>query len=218
MLIIFDCDGVIMDSTILHTQAESLCLEKIGIKISAEEMAERFSGIADKDVFKTLEKENGLKLPENINQRFLDEKISLFKKNLKPMPHMEKTLKNLSNIPYCIASGTSIEMLNFMLSETNLINYFSSNVYSAEMVPRGKPFPDLFLYAAEQMNTPPQTCIVIEDSVAGIKAATASSMKSLGFTGGSHCGPKHNQKLKQAGATITFNNMKDLPQILTELK
>ena len=119
--------------------------------------------------------------------------------------------------PVCVASSSSPERLRCALECVGLYDHFAPHIFSATMVVRGKPAPDLFLFAAEQMQAAPSRCLVIEDSVAGIQAARAAGMAVLGFCGGGHCGPAHAERLARAGAEIVFRDMRRLPHLLPAL-
>jgi beta-phosphoglucomutase-like phosphatase (HAD superfamily) len=121
----------------------------------------------------------------------------------------------LADFPRCVASGTPLPILRMSLRATNLQDQFGENLFTAEMVTRGKPAPDLFLYAAGEMGFAPEDCIVIEDSVPGVQAACAASMRVVAFTGGGHCLPGHAEKL--AGAARIINDMRTLPETIHDV-
>lgn len=217
MLLIFDCDGVIIDSTILHTEAEAECFQNLGITLTQIQLKERFAGVSDADVFRVLETETGIKIPADMRSRLDQEKRALFAKKLKVMPGLQDILEDIRNIPSCVASGSSADMLNYTLTLTNLVSFFGPRIFSADMVSRGKPFPDLFLYAAARMGVRPEDSIVIEDSVAGVRAGKAAGCKVIGFIGGSHCDEHHGEMLLEAGADYTLSFLGDLPDLLKSI-
>ena len=108
-------------------------------------------------------------------------------------------------------------MLNYTLQLTGLYNYFNPRIYSAQMVRCGKPHPDLFLYAANQMSANPEQCVIIEDSVSGVQAGKAAGSYVIGFTGGSHCDHSHESRLLDAGADLILRSMSKLPAIVPDL-
>lgn len=114
----------------------------------------------------------------------------------------------------CVASSSSPERLRHSLSLVGLLRWFDPHIFSAAQVARGKPAPDLFLFAARQMGVEPHSCVVIEDSVPGVAGATAAGMRVIGFTGGSHCGPGHSVRLRSAGAFATLADLGELPGLL----
>lgn len=216
MLLIFDCDGVILDSMVLHTEVEASSYRDIGIHITAEELVARFAGVAQSEVSRVLSLESGVEVPPNLDRRIEEKKVQVFSERLRSMPGIFEALEEVNALPRCIASGTGVASLKHMLSVTGLYAHFSPHIYSSEMVPRGKPFPDLFLYAADRMNHDPDTCIVIEDGVAGVQAGKAANMTVLGFTGGSHTTQNHKKELLDAGADIVFSSMQELPRLIKE--
>jgi HAD superfamily hydrolase (TIGR01509 family) len=117
-------------------------------------------------------------------------------------------------LPKCVASSGAPQKMRVTLGVTGLLPFFEPNLFSAEMVARGKPAPDLFLLAAQRMGAAPEACAVVEDSVAGIQAARAAGMQALGFAGGGHAGPGYAEGLRTAGAHLVFDSMADLPAIL----
>jgi HAD superfamily hydrolase (TIGR01509 family) len=125
----------------------------------------------------------------------------------------------LETLPYrrCVASSGTPEKMRFTLGHTGLLPFFAPNLFSASMVARGKPAPDLFLYAARAMKAAPAACVVVEDATAGIAAARAAGMRVLGFTGGSHCRDGYRTMLEVAGASIVFNQMADLAHHLKRI-
>lgn len=215
-MLIFDCDGVVLDSMLLHTKVEAEAYQNIGIEITPEELALRFSGISQDEVSRILEKETGTHVPQDLEAQIEKKKDEVFTKELQPIPGIYETLKSLENFPRCIASGTGIAGLKHMLSVTNLYNCFAPNIFSSEMVSKGKPFPDLFLYAAQKMGIMPNNCFVIEDASAGVEAGIAAGMRVIGFAGGSHCNQDHAAHLIKSGAELVFTNMSDLPDIIYE--
>lgn len=213
-LVIFDCDGVVVDSMHLHTEVEAVAYQSIGIDITAEELVRRFSGVSDAEVNRILEEETGRVIPLDIAAQIEKRKKEVFAQRLKPIANIRETLAAIKSIPRCIASGTGIEGLRHMLDVVKLYDIFAPHIYSSEMVTCGKPFPDLFLYAAQQMGHEPATCLVIEDGVAGVEAGRAAGMLVFGFDGGSHCDDGHCNRLKAVGAELIFSDMRELPSLI----
>src|ERR1700736_1698025 len=120
-------------------------------------------------------------------------------------------------LPICVASSSSLEQIRKKLEITGLLGRFGEHLFSATMVARGKPAPDLFLYAAQNLMTAPDRCLVIEDSPAGIDAALAAAMTAIGFSGGSHCGPEHGVRLQRHGAALGMDDMLELATALAQL-
>lgn len=223
MFLIFDCDGVVVDSSLLHSEVEAAAYRSIGINISQKELIQRFSGFSPVDVDKTLERETGRQIPEGFVAEIDRRKKQVFSERLKPVPGIVDILKDgpISQLPRCIASGTNYDLLIHSLKITGCYSLFKPNIFSSEMVPQGKPHPDLFLYAFKESETaleePVEKCVVIEDGVSGIMAAKAAGMRAFGFIGGSHGDTKIGDQLWAAGAERIFSDMAELPHFLGTL-
>ncbi|WP_085044258.1 HAD family hydrolase [Ensifer aridi] len=212
-LLIFDCDGVLIDSEIIATAVHVEALARSGYVISADSYNSRFLGMTDEQSYSIIEAESGLRLPKDHQRCVMAEIAKRYASDLKAMTGVRQALDAI-NLARCVASSSDPDKLHFALRVTDLYDHFAPNVFSASEVAYGKPAPDLFLYASEKMNTSVDSCLVIEDSVAGVRAAVAARMRVIGFVGGSHCPPKHAERLKEAGAMTTFSHMTELPKIL----
>ena len=129
------------------------------------------------------------------------------------MPGIHSVVRALTG-PRCVASGSAPERLRHSLGLTGLLPHFDPHIFSATQVARGKPAPDLFLFAAQRMQAATDACLVIEDSVAGVQAAVAAGMRVIGFTGGSHCRPDHADRLRAAGVSALCGDMRALGALL----
>lgn len=212
MLLIFDCDGVLVDSELLSCRIDAEVLTECGVPYTAEDVARDFTGVSIKDQIARIEAERGIRLPDDFTQRLNRTLFERFETDLKPIEGVRDAILSLPS-PRCVASSSIPERIALSLRVTGLADLFE-NIFSSTQVARGKPAPDLFLHAAQQMNTRPEDCLVIEDSTAGVQAARAAGMRVIGFTGGSHCGPEHGEKLQQAGATAIVHRMLDLPKVV----
>jgi len=161
MLLIFDCDGVVVDSMHLHTEVESEAFRSVGISITSKELALRFSGVGDAEVHRILAQESGRAIPPDIAIRIERRKKEVFAERLKPVAGIRKVLKRIDTKPRCLASGTGTDLLYYLLGIVELYEEFTPHIYSSEMVLRGKPFPDLFLHAARQLGHAPENSLVI---------------------------------------------------------
>lgn len=208
-LIIFDCDGVLVDSEALACVVHAEVLTEYGYTISAAQVHERFLGRSAREARLEVEGELGRVLPDTYTAQLRATIDRVFSEKLTPVPHIAETLGSLSQ-RICVASSGTPTRIRSSLGTTGLIDYFAPHLFSAMQVERGKPAPDLFLFAAAQMNTPPARCLVIEDSVPGVTGAHAAGMTVIGFTGGSHCRPDDGNRLRAAGATIVIDDMRDL--------
>ena len=212
-LVIFDCDGVLIDSETIAARTEAACLNEIGIKITTSEIASWYVGLSMSSMLADIEIRYGRRLPADFGERLTQRAAAAFETELIATPGIETALKALRS-RVCVASSSAPQRLRHSLSMVGLLRYFDPHVFSATQVEHGKPAPDLFLFAADRMAARPDACVVIEDSEAGIKAAVAAGMRPLGFTGGSHCGSDHADRLSQAGAAATFGQMARLIELL----
>jgi HAD superfamily hydrolase (TIGR01509 family) len=208
-LIIFDCDGVLIDSEVISNEVDVEFLTELGITFTFDDYMSIALGKTLTDVMIEIEKHSGKKLPNDYASQSLERKKSAFTKDLQAIEGIFKLLGNL-HVPKAVASGSSPERLEHSLKVTNLWAFFEPHIYSATMVAKGKPAPDLFLFTAAKFKADPAKTIVIEDSTSGIQAAVAAGMVPIGFTGGSHIKPGHDQKLLDLGAVKVFSTMKAL--------
>jgi len=215
-LLIFDCDGVLVDSEILHAQVEcEIGKEVFGIELDPVTHNCHFTGGGLPPVYKFWQQESGKLLPPDIHEMMAQRKNEAFATRLQPIPHIHEALMELTAFPRCVASGTPSATLTVCLRATKLLDYFSPHLFTAEMVAHGKPAPDIFLYAASKMGFDPADCLVIEDSAHGVHAALAAGMKVIGFVGGSHCAPAHAEKLQ--GAASVISDMRALPATINRV-
>jgi HAD superfamily hydrolase (TIGR01509 family) len=216
MLIIFDCDGVVVDSMHLHNEVEAQAYEAIGITISPKELSLRFSGVGDSEVYRIISQETGRAIPPDFAVEIERRKKEVFRQRLKPVAGIREALTAIDATPRCIASGTGVDLLYYTLGIVELSDLFAPHIYSTEMVLRGKPFPDIFLHAANEMAQAPANCVVIEDGIPGVQGGRAAGMRVFGFTGGSHCDDEHADRLKAAGAELVFSDMRELPALIEQ--
>jgi HAD superfamily hydrolase (TIGR01509 family) len=212
-LLIFDCDGVLIDSELLACQAVANCVVAFGIAMTAEEIVDRYLGISLPAMLTDLEVHLGCTLPADFADTLRQRVAAAFEAELRPMPGIDAALQMLPH-PRCVASSSAPERLRHSLRLTGLLPHFDPHIFSATQVARGKPAPDLFLFAAQRMQAPPAACVVIEDSVPGVLAATAACMRAIGFAGGSHCRPGHTERLRAAGASAVCDDMQGLGALL----
>lgn len=201
--LIFDCDGVIVDSETIHIAVELELLSEIGLTYDYEIYLSRFVGLSIPDYYAALNTDYYSKYGKKFPSSFADELYS------KVWPKIERDLKSIIGIAplasqfegkVAVASSSPIDRLHQKLSIANLLDIFSPHIYSADHVTKGKPAPDLFLYAADALNVNPRNCAVIEDSVNGIKASCSAGMTAIGFVGGGHADLGLELRLKNAGA------------------
>ncbi|MBD2535932.1 HAD family hydrolase [Nostoc flagelliforme FACHB-838] len=209
-LVIFDCDGVLVDSEPLTNRALTYILNDIGIKITYEEVLETFVGKSFSNCLEIIEYKLQRPLSKSFSKDFEEITFKLFEQELKPVDGVTEILDSIM-VKTCIASSGSHEKLSKTLSLTGLLPRFTNRIFSVTEVTRGKPYPDIFLHAANEMGEHPKNCVVIEDSIPGVLAAVAANMKVFGYA--ERTDP---QRLAQAGA-IVFNSMKQLPELLNSI-
>jgi HAD superfamily hydrolase (TIGR01509 family) len=212
-LIIFDCDGVLVDSEVLACRIEVAVLHELGHPISHAEFCRRAIGRSRKDNQAMLEGLWRRPLPADYTHQVQSRLFDAFQTELMPVAGMPDLVRRLG-VRCCVASSSPPDRLSLALSLGGYADLFGPAVFSAVEVARGKPAPDLFLHAAARCGTPPQQCLVIEDSVPGIEAARAAGMVAIGFGGGGHCPPDHVQILAQAGADAVAMGVSDLASLL----
>lgn len=218
-LILFDCDGVLVDSEIIAAQVESKLLRDAGFDITPEDMCVRFAGLDWKTILLTIEQEAEFPLSASLidkSEKLLDQALA---QRVKIIDGVKYALSKLTE-QRCICSNSSTQRLDLMLTKVGLKPYFAPHVYSAKDLgpDRTKPKPDIYLHGAKQFGADPSRCLVVEDSVHGVHAARAAGMRVIGFTGGSHTYPTHADRLTDAGAETVISRMTELPQMVEALK
>jgi HAD superfamily hydrolase (TIGR01509 family) len=207
-LVIFDCDGVLVDSELLSCQCLSDELSEFGISLTLAQALELFLGRSTSAVTQHF-RELGQAVPVDFPVRLKSRVLTAFERALQPIPDVETVLSGL-RAPYCVASSSDLDRVALSLKLTGLAPHFGDRIYTAQMVVHGKPAPDLFLYAAEKMGAQPVRTLVIEDSVSGMQAAKAAGMMVWGFVGGSHYSARDGRAiLSAAGADRVFARMSD---------
>lgn len=218
-LVIFDCDGVLIDSEIISCRCAAELLSEAGIPLKTEDVIARFVGMPRRDMLRTLAAETGISLPADLEERLGSTVVQRFETELRPIEGVAEAIAALAR-PVCVASGSDIPYVRRALALTGLGGLFRDEcLFSSTMVKRGKPAPDVFLHAAAVMGTPPSACVVVEDSVAGVRAAIAAGMTVVGFTGGlHHANGAAAARLTEAGAQRSFSRMASLPRLLETLQ
>ncbi|MCL1595480.1 MAG: HAD family hydrolase [Actinomycetia bacterium] len=207
-LIIFDCDGVLVDSERLAIRIDARVLADVGWPMPEEEIVERFVGKPDAHMLAEVERHTGKDVREAWYTTYSAMYRAAFEEELTPVPGIVEALDAI-DLATCVASSGTHERIRFTLGLTGLIDRFDDRIYSAQDVERGKPFPDLFLHAAEQMGESVRACVVVEDSVAGVEAARAAGMRVLAYGAGVTPGAK-----LEGPNTTVFTNMTHLPSLL----
>jgi HAD superfamily hydrolase (TIGR01509 family) len=207
-LVIFDCDGVLVDSERIAIRLDVEVLGELGWTLTEEEVVERFVGISQADMVRQVEEHLGRKLPQAWDEHFVPRYRAALEAELAPVEGIVEALDAITT-PKCVASSSMHERIRFSLGLTDLLDRFEGRIFSATDVPRGKPAPDLFLHAAEALGVAPRACAVIEDSAYGVAAARAAGMRAFGYAGGVTLATR-----LEGEGTVVFDDMRDLPRLL----
>ena len=208
-LVIFDCDGVLVDSEPISIRIDVEMFAEVGMTVSEQEVIERFVGRSPELLARAVEEQLGHPPPDGWEERGERRLRRAFEAELQPVAGIREALELIS-LPTCVASSSPPERLRFKLELTGLYERFAGRIFSATEVANGKPAPDLFLHAARRMGVDPGACVVVEDSHYGVLAARAAGMDVLGYAGGvisadALAGPR----------TIVFDDMRSLPGLLS---
>ncbi len=215
-LLIFDCDGVLVDSEVLAHDTLREMMASLDRPMTMDEAVKEFAGGSLADTIATVGRLLGRPLPDDVGEQFGNLLLERFRRELKPMPGVRDAILAL---PYrrAVASSSTPERLRLSLDGAGLAPLFGAHVFSAVQVARGKPAPDLYLLAAETMGEPPGHCIVIEDTTRGVAAGRAAGARVIGFSGGSHATPALADQLRLAGAEVVITAMDELPAVVRRL-
>ena len=205
-LVIFDCDGVLVDSERLAVRTEAEILTSLGWPLSEADIVERFVGRSAAYMHQEIERHLGRNIDWELE--FESRYRSVFERELAPVPGVVAALDQIP-IPVCVASSGTHERMRFTLGLTGLYDRFDGRIFSVDEVEHGKPAPDIFLYAAARMDVTPHRCAVIEDSASGVAAGLAAGMAVFAFAGGV-TGPMQ----LSIGDAVVFDKMRDLPEML----
>jgi HAD superfamily hydrolase (TIGR01509 family) len=215
-VIIFDCNGVLVESEQIAAAVAAEEFTRIGIPITPELVTRYFFGRRPADMFAAVESASRRKLPVSFDTIVAAATLKRLRVELRAMPHAARALTWLRG-PKCVASSSGGERIRVSLETTGLARFFDF-LFSASDVPNGKPAPDLFLHAASQMGVQASDCIVVEDSPAGVTAAAAAGMTAVGFVGGSHAGAHLGEQLTAAGARAIVADLRHLKGTVVALR
>jgi HAD superfamily hydrolase (TIGR01509 family) len=207
-LVIFDCDGVLVDTERLAVRVDVQVLTQLGWVMTEAEVVERFVGLSDATIREAIEAHTGRRLADNWEQEFRHLYRSSFAESLTAVDGVVEALDGIT-LRTCVASSGSHEKMRFTLGLTGLLERFDGRMFSVAEVERGKPAPDIFLHAAARMGVAPAACAVVEDSRFGVEAARAAGMRAFGYAGG--LTPAH---LLAGSGTVVFTDMRELPRLL----
>src|SRR6185312_2160049 len=218
--VIFDCDGVLVDSEILAHEVEIEVLQSIGLHYDRHEFTQRFMGMSDAAFFAALDEDGKARLGRSIIAEIRgpmnDRLHKAVAERLTEVPGAARAVKSVARAK-AVASSSTLKHLRIKLSKTELWQSFDPHIYSAEHVTHAKPAPDLFLHAAAQLGVVPQECLVIEDSVNGVVAGRAAGMRVWGFGGGGHMTERVVARLSEVGAERIVANWAEAEPLLASL-
>jgi len=208
---------VLADSEVLSNTVIAEIVTELGKPTTVDDAYRTFMGKRLSDVIEAIERAIGRKLPPDFTDAYQRRTFDAFRARLKPVDGAREFLENWREVPRCIASSSSPERLVLSLEVLNMTPLFEGRVFSASNVARGKPHPDIFLHAAEQLGIAPGDCIVIEDSVGGVTAGRAAGATVIGFTAAGHIQPGHDAKLREAGAGHVVASFAELDRVIGPL-
>jgi len=212
--VIFDCDGVLVDSEPISLARLTAGLNRIGVPIDVDTVRVRFAGTSMASIMAHITRDYPVTVPDDFVATVKADTLRAFDEGLTAMPGVARAIAGLS-LPHCVASSSDPVRLSHTLGLTGLLPLFGNRVYSSTMVARGKPAPDLFLHAAAAMGIAPGACLVVEDSVPGVQAARAAGMRVVGFVGGGHWAhDRTGADLAAAGATRVFDDFSVFAEVV----
>jgi len=214
--LIFDFDGVIADSESIANTVLAETVTGLGHATTLDQSLTRYLGRRWVEVVAEIEAAIGKKLPGDFSDQLKLATLERFRTDLKEVSGATDFIRRFAHIPRCIASSSSIDRLQLCLSVLALEAEFGHHVYSADMVARGKPHPDIFLYASSKLGVEPNECLVIEDSAGGTRAAVAAGMTVVGLSAASHIRDGHDIKLRDAGAVHLAQSWSDVERFAVQ--
>jgi len=206
-LIIFDCDGVLVDSVAIERDTLIIMATELGVLINNDRDITQFQGGSIKETVAFIETKLGHAVPDDFIPDFRQRSYAAYDRDLQLIPGVEQMLDEIS-LPYCVATSGPVEKIRRNLATTGLLSKFEGKIFSCYDIQRWKPNPDIFLYAAKGMGVEPERCLVVEDSALGIKAGLAAGMTVLGYPG-----TESVAALEMIGATV-FQHMHELPALV----
>lgn len=209
-LVIFDCDGVLVDSERIANQIFCAMLNELGMSVSLQDMFEHFVGLSMPQCVALVTKMHGKPPPDTFVSELQQRTAVALSEQIKPIAGVPEALATLS-IPYCVASSGDHEKIRLTLGATGLLPHFDGRIFSVVDVGKPKPAPDVFLLAACKLGIPPSRCVVVEDTPTGVRAGVAAGMYVLGFCANT---PEH--RLRDAGAHELFSEMRQLSGLLSD--
>ncbi len=216
-VIIFDCNGVLVDGEPISATVAAEEFTRAGFQMTPQVVARFFTGRRAIDMCADVEAATGRKLPTSFPTDLAASTLRRIREELRATPHAAHALTWVRG-PKCVASSATLERIRESLETAGLLRFFETRLFSANDVPRGKPAPDIFLHAAGQMGIDPRDCLVVEDSPVGVAAAVAAGMTAIGFVGGSHIHALSPAELTAAGARTVIADMRALKSTVVALR
>lgn len=205
-LVIFDCDGVLVDSERVSNTVFLQMLAELGIHMSEDQLIQDYVGMTMKACLQLMTQRYGIDFPDSFKQELDTRMVAVYQQKLTAMPGVRGVIENL-NLPFCLASNSTPDKIAFMLKLVGLYDFFQGRIYSGTQVANPKPAPDVYLLAASASGVAPAHCLVIEDTPTGIRAAKSAGMRVLGYAGLFAA-----SQLRAAGADAVFDDMHALHQ------
>lgn len=211
--IIFDCDGVLVDSEIIASKVSLKELQKYGFEMNIDDYSRKFAGKVEEDIVNIIKTEYKINLPDDFISGIRLKIDKALDHELEPIKGAKETISKIQ-ATLAVVSNSRLHRVIHSLKIAGLTDFFEKRVYSAEMVEKPKPDPALYILASHKLNLDPKECLVVEDSFSGVTAAYKAGMNVIGFLGASHIHNGHDVKLTEAGAFTTAKNMEHLNEIL----
>ncbi|MER8976734.1 MULTISPECIES: HAD family phosphatase [unclassified Mesorhizobium] len=217
-LVIFDCDGVLVDSEIIAARIDAELLTSAGYEISAEEISEVYAGLTFKDIVMRVEEKSRIPFQASLidkEEQLVDRRL---RSDVRAIDGAHAAVAAVA-VPRCVCSNSRSERIEFMLEKVQLLPFFAGRIFSSLETPTGKskPAPDVFRFAAEKLKADPANTFVIEDSVHGVTGAKTAGMRVIGFTGAAHSYPGHADALTEAGAETVIRRWAELKSVIAAL-
>lgn len=214
--VIFDCDGVLVDSEIIASQVSLRMLRPFGVHMEPKDYARKYAGKVEEDILDLISREYQIDLPDDFLPSLRLKIEYALDHELQPIKGAKETITTIQ-LPKAVVSNSRLSRVISSLKVADLAELFGKNLFAAEMVAKPKPAPDVYLYAASQLEIDPAHCLVVEDSLSGVTAAHSAGMQVIGFLAASHIPEGHDVAVKEAGAMATVKSMEELKQLLEDV-
>ncbi len=212
-LVIFDCDGVLVDSEVLALHVVERELARLLPGVNAAPLLQNTAGVSTANILAMVEQRTGRTLPPGAVPAIIAAINKALDEDVEPIPGVRNAIEQIPALK-AVASNSDLASVRRSVARAGLADYFGDRLFSADMVAHPKPAPDVYRYAAERLNVAPDRCLVIEDSVSGVRAAKAAGMTVIGFTGASHTPADQPQRLREVGASVVIDRMDGLAELV----